>query len=66
MIWPWKRTDETQSKIVEAEAQAAEAEHEYEKTVETQNRVAEVLAMFFYHAEKNRIIENLHKVARGH
>lgn len=67
MKWlPRRDRATTQRKKADVDAQAHEAKQAYEQTQRDKRRVEEVLAMFFHHAEKNQIIENLHKVARGH
>lgn len=64
----WRRKKDRvnlQEQLAKADAQANQAEQEFHKTVSDRGKVADVLAMFFYHAEKNQIIENIQKVARG-
>lgn len=66
MKWPWTQSAKVRDQLAKAEAQAIEAQAEYAKTVQSDSVVSDVLRMFFYHAEKNRIVENIQKVARGH
>lgn len=63
----WRRKDRVnlQERLAKADAQADRAKEEFHKTIKDSGKVADVLAMFFYHAEKNQIIENIQKVARG-
>lgn len=64
-MWPWKRVAESGAQAQKAKAEAEVARREYEKTVQTGSKVSEALAALFYHAEQNRIVENIQKVARG-
>lgn len=66
MRWPWQDRALTREKKARADEQAVAAEADYDKTLASNARVTGVLAMFFYHAEKNQVIENLHRLARGH
>lgn len=66
MKWPWKRIAEGKDRAEQAEVQAEAARAEYNKTVQNGRLVSETLAALFYHAEKNRIVESIQKVARGH
>jgi transcriptional regulator len=63
--WPWRRAEEKQERHAKAEGQVEEARSELERTVKRGERVTSVLEMLRYHAEKNEIVENIQKVARG-
>lgn len=65
MKWPWKRLAEAKAQVIEAEAQAVQAEQNFKSTMRVQHRVSESLAALFYQAHQNRIVENIQKVARG-
>lgn len=59
MKWPWTR-------VGEAKAQTEQAKAVYEQAIRNRYQVKQVLAALEYHAEQNRIVESIQKVARGH
>ena len=65
MKWPWQHSAEIRKRSTEAANQVEEARVEYERTVQNGLRVADVFSSLFYHAERNEIVENIQKVARG-
>lgn len=61
----FKRKEQLRQKEAEAAEQVKEAQAEYERTVQNGSAVSTILSVLFYHAEQNRIVESLQKVARG-
>lgn len=65
MNWPWRRIAKDKATTKQAEAQAAQARIEYQRSVAKRNEASSVLSALFYHADKNAIVESIQKVARG-
>lgn len=66
MRWPWHHTADIKAKSAKADDQVEQAKAEYEATIQFTARVSSALSFLTYHAEQNRIMESIQKVARGH